>query len=201
MEREAPSKQPLVVDVDVDENLPSLMGPLMPKLLFANERTFLHWMHACVMIASIAMAIIATATRAQPVMLWFGAVLSLCAVVLIAYAYRTFSWRASELAARRGERIDDPLGPMLLSGALLVRAARDPNRCPPPAAAQPVATQRGPDGSAAPRARRARARSHARRPLAGGHRCRPLPPAAGDVRSRTRSCLRRACSATCVRIL
>ena len=128
MERVPPTAQPLVGD----ESLPSLMGPLMPKLLFANERTFLHWMHSCIMIAFIAMAIIATATRAQPLMLWFGAGLSIVAVALIAYAYRTFSWRAAELTARRGERVDDPLGPMLLSGALLVRASlpdRPSTRC------------------------------------------------------------------------
>ena len=37
----------------------------------------------------------------------------------MAYAYWTFNWRTTRIAARNGQRADDPIGPTLLSGVLI----------------------------------------------------------------------------------
>ena len=40
-------------------------APLEPKLLFANERTYLHWMHGCVTISSAGMVLAAGSGKAN----------------------------------------------------------------------------------------------------------------------------------------
>ena len=121
--------------------------PVEPKLFFANERTYLHcerrpnsrsrtvldlvWrhreppracdagMHACVTLASVAMALTAASNATTPLRLAAGIILSLASIGLMAYAYWTFNWRATRIAARSGQRADDPIGPTLLSGVLI----------------------------------------------------------------------------------
>ena len=83
-------------------------APLEPKLLFANERTYLHWMHGCVTISSAGMVLAA------------GSGLSLLAIGLMWYAYATFIWRMDRITARTSARVDDRFGPMILAGSLLV---------------------------------------------------------------------------------
>jgi len=76
-------------------------------------------MHACVTLASVAMALTATSNAETPFSLAAGIILSLASIGLMAYAYWTFNWRASRIAARSGQRADDPLGPAMLAGVLI----------------------------------------------------------------------------------
>ena len=94
-------------------------APLEPKLLFANERTYLHWMHGCVTISSAGM-VLAAGSGSSPTLLAAGGALSLLAIGLIWYAYATFIWRMDRITARTSARVDDRFGPMILAGSLLV---------------------------------------------------------------------------------
>ena len=95
-----------------------MQSPVEPKLYFANERTFLHWMHACVTLASVAMALTSSSDSSTPLRLAGGVLLSLAAIGLMGYAYWTFNWRANRIASRSGQRADDPIRPALLAGVL-----------------------------------------------------------------------------------
>tara|TARA_B100000768_G_C10909929_1_gene221190 strand:+ start:23 stop:298 length:276 start_codon:yes stop_codon:yes gene_type:complete len=76
-------------------------------------------MHACVTLASVAMALTAASSAQTPYSLAAGIILSFASIGLMGYAYWTFNWRASRIAERAGKRADDPLGPALLSGVLI----------------------------------------------------------------------------------
>ena len=95
-------------------------GPLEPKLYFANERTFLHWMHASLTLTSVGMVLVAMDDD-SPAPLVIGVALSLISVLLIAYAYRTFIRRIGFIRSRSAtERVDDPVGPVVLAAAVIV---------------------------------------------------------------------------------
>ena len=71
-------------------------------------------------LAAIGMVLTSASDENSPVMLVLGVILSLVAVGLMWYAYRVFLWRMERIGSRASERADDPLGPMLISGSLLV---------------------------------------------------------------------------------
>uniref|UniRef100_A0A7S0J3U3 DUF202 domain-containing protein n=1 Tax=Calcidiscus leptoporus TaxID=127549 RepID=A0A7S0J3U3_9EUKA len=97
----------------------STPGPLEPKLFFANERTLLHWLHTCLTLTSIGLVLTAASDSTSPIMLTAGVILSIVSVALMWYAYRVFLWRMDRISSRAGERADDPIGPLLISGALV----------------------------------------------------------------------------------
>jgi uncharacterized membrane protein YidH (DUF202 family) len=112
------------------------VGPLRPKLLYANERTFIHWSHTCTLLSSTAMAITSSkglasfgaadgaADGAQPAgslaTLLAGVTLSCLALALLGYAHRTYFWRARAITAHSEARVDDPNGPPMLACVLLL---------------------------------------------------------------------------------
>lgn len=65
------------------------------------------------------MALTAASNATTPLRLVAGIILSLASIGLMAYAYWTFNWRTTRIAARNGQRADDPIGPTLLSGVLI----------------------------------------------------------------------------------
>lgn len=101
-------------------------GPLRPKLLYANERTFIHWSHLCTLLSSTSMAVTSSARIGETSGLaayassGLGWGLSLVALALLAYAHHTYHWRAARIIYQADQRCDDPLGPQVLAGALLV---------------------------------------------------------------------------------
>lgn len=106
------------------------VGPLRPKLLYANERTFIHWSHICTLIASTAMAITATAPKAgfqagprSVIALYAGGMLTCTSLALLGYAHRTYFWRAHQIMRHSDQRCDDGLGPQMLAYSLLVAIA------------------------------------------------------------------------------
>ena len=98
------------------------MGPLEPKLFFANERTFLHWVHASLTLASVGMLLMALQDGANSYLpLALGTVLASTSVALIWYAYRTFLWRLERIRSRTTtQEIDDTNGPVLLATSVIV---------------------------------------------------------------------------------
>jgi uncharacterized membrane protein YidH (DUF202 family) len=101
-------------------------GPMRPKLLYANERTFIHWSHTCTLLASSAMAIVsnpkvgARLGGSALAGMVGGVILSLIAVALLAYAHRTYFWRARAILSHSNARCDDARGPVILASALLL---------------------------------------------------------------------------------
>eukprot|EP00304_Pavlova_gyrans_P002559 CAMPEP_0206047332 /NCGR_PEP_ID=MMETSP1466-20131121/20950_1 /ASSEMBLY_ACC=CAM_ASM_001126 /TAXON_ID=44452 /ORGANISM="Pavlova gyrans, Strain CCMP608" /LENGTH=383 /DNA_ID=CAMNT_0053422343 /DNA_START=11 /DNA_END=1162 /DNA_ORIENTATION=+ len=82
-----------------------------PKVFFANERTFLHWMHMCVTLAAVAMAIMA-AGGDEPGLALPGLILSVLSGMFIIYAWYMFMWRGEALKAKI-DHLDDRVGPTL----------------------------------------------------------------------------------------
>ncbi|KAH9062767.1 vacuolar transporter chaperone 1 [Lactarius vividus] len=88
-----------------------------PKVSFANERTFLSWLHFTVVLGGLAVGLLNFGDKVGKIS---AAVFSLVAVGIMGYALYTYHWRANSI--RRGGRgpFDDRLGPTLLCAALLI---------------------------------------------------------------------------------
>lgn len=90
-----------------------------PKVFFANERTFLKWMFAVVILISVSMTVMSINSHALP----YGATLLVTACVLIMYALGLYRWRLHKILNREGTRLDDRIGPFLIAFCLLAAAA------------------------------------------------------------------------------
>jgi len=88
-----------------------------PKVAFANERTFLSWLHFTVILGGLAIGLLNFGDKVGKIS---AAMFSLVAVGIMGYALYTYHWRANSI--RKGGRgpYDDRLGPTLLCAALLV---------------------------------------------------------------------------------
>ncbi|KAH9977850.1 vacuolar transporter chaperone 1 [Lactifluus volemus] len=88
-----------------------------PKVAFANERTFLSWLHFTVILGGLAVGLLNFGDKVGKIS---AAIFSLVAVGIMGYALYTYHWRASSI--RKGGRgpYDDRLGPTVLCAALLV---------------------------------------------------------------------------------
>jgi len=88
-----------------------------PKVAFANERTFLSWLHFTVILGGLAVGLLNFGDKVGKIS---AAMFSLVAVGIMGYALYTYHWRANSI--RKGGRgpYDDRLGPTLLCAALLV---------------------------------------------------------------------------------
>jgi len=88
-----------------------------PKVAFANERTFLSWLHFTVILGGLAVGLLNFGDKVGKIS---AAMFSFVAVGIMGYALYTYHWRANSI--RKGGRgpYDDRLGPTLLCAALLV---------------------------------------------------------------------------------
>ncbi|KDD73256.1 hypothetical protein H632_c2376p0, partial [Helicosporidium sp. ATCC 50920] len=100
-----------------------------PKTLFANERTFLSWLHMAVTIGSISSAMLGLsgATRRRrgegsgegdPMQL-VAVLLLPVAILICAYALLVYGWRSDQIANRTSRYIDDRRGPLVLAGVVV----------------------------------------------------------------------------------
>jgi uncharacterized membrane protein YidH (DUF202 family) len=90
-----------------------------PKLFFANERTFISWLHMAVVMASIAIGVLAftpTDAMAQD----FAMCLMPIALMFVGYALRTYLVRSEKIKSRDANRWDDPYGPVILTSCLVI---------------------------------------------------------------------------------
>ncbi|KAF9006568.1 hypothetical protein BDQ17DRAFT_1239184 [Cyathus striatus] len=88
-----------------------------PKVSFANERTFLSWLHFTVVLGGLAVGLLNFGDKVGKIS---AAMFSVVAMAIMVYALYTYHWRAASI--RRGGRgpYDDRLGPTVLCIALLV---------------------------------------------------------------------------------
>ena len=98
-------------------------GLLMPKDLFANERTFIHWVHMAVILVSFGSTAFAFADAGarfiSPAARFraacYGGMLCVGASVLACYALLTYRWRARHILAKDQPEWGDPQGPLLVT--------------------------------------------------------------------------------------
>ncbi|KNZ74822.1 Vacuolar transporter chaperone 1 [Termitomyces sp. J132] len=87
-----------------------------PKVSFANERTFLSWLHFTVVLGGLAVGLLNFGDKVGKIS---AALFSIVAMAIMVYALYTYHWRAASI--RRGGKgpYDDRLGPTILCVALL----------------------------------------------------------------------------------
>ena len=98
-------------------------GLLMPKDLFANERTFIKWVHVAVILVSFGSTAFAFADAGarfiSPAARFraacYGGMLCVGASVLACYALLTYRWRARHILAKDQPEWGDPQGPLLVT--------------------------------------------------------------------------------------
>ena len=99
---------------------PTRLQKVEPKISFANERVFMHWLHNGVMLYTIASGILAFASQeGENWAVWYAMALLPIALAFCIYAMHVFLWRAERIKTRIPGRWDDVRGPMLIGGALV----------------------------------------------------------------------------------
>ena len=88
-----------------------------PKVFFANERTFLAWMHMSVTLASISVAIVAFAEANKWSQL-YGLLLMPCAIAFCGYSLWMYIKRAGMIRRKDPGPYEDLAGPIVLSAML-----------------------------------------------------------------------------------
>ena len=91
-----------------------------PKVFFANERTFLAWMHLSVMLAGASIAILAFAEDQNPVSQLYGVVLLPVAIAFVVYSMYQYQRRTNMLRTRHPGPYEDTVGPTVLGIMLMV---------------------------------------------------------------------------------
>ncbi len=98
---------------------PTSIQKIEPKVFLANERTFLHWLHHGVILATIASGILAfSATNDENWGVWYALILLPISLGFCMYALHVFLWRADRIKTRIPGRWDDPFGPLVLGGTI-----------------------------------------------------------------------------------
>jgi SPX domain protein involved in polyphosphate accumulation/uncharacterized membrane protein YidH (DUF202 family) len=104
-----------------DTLAPTSVQKIEPKIFFANERTYLHWLHHGVILSTIASGILAFSAESGETWGEFYALLLLpLALAFCIYALNTYLWRADRIKTRIPGRWDDPYGPIYLGSVLVV---------------------------------------------------------------------------------
>uniref|UniRef100_A0A383VD06 SPX domain-containing protein n=1 Tax=Tetradesmus obliquus TaxID=3088 RepID=A0A383VD06_TETOB len=101
------------------------MMRIEPKTFFANERTFLSWLHMAVTLGSIAAALLGfsntkgqTGLSAHLVEI-IALILLPVAISMCGYAIFIFKWRSDMIAKKRPQHFDDRVGPLGLCAAVV----------------------------------------------------------------------------------
>ncbi|KAL7472453.1 hypothetical protein ACHAXS_012788 [Conticribra weissflogii] len=102
-----------------DALAPTSVQKIEPKIFFANERTFLHWLHSGVTLYTIAAGILAFASDTHSVAVhWYAMALLPISLGFCLYALHLFLWRAEKIKTRIPGRWDDSRGPLILGTIL-----------------------------------------------------------------------------------
>lgn len=99
---------------------PTSVQKIEPKVFFANERTFLHWLHAGITLYTIASGILVFSQDSAIWARYYAMALLPIALGFCMYALHVFLWRADRIKTRIPGRWDDQRGPYLLGGLLVI---------------------------------------------------------------------------------
>mmetsp|Transcript_20195 Transcript_20195/g.42079 ORF Transcript_20195/g.42079 Transcript_20195/m.42079 type:complete len:726 (-) Transcript_20195:42-2219(-) len=102
-----------------ETSAPTSIQKVEPKLFFANERTFLHWLHMGVVVSGVASGILAFSKKGS-FGEWYGIMLLPISLGFVSYALHTLYWRSERIKLRVPGRWDNPMGPTILAAVLVV---------------------------------------------------------------------------------
>ncbi|KAK9471161.1 uncharacterized protein V1510DRAFT_421027 [Dipodascopsis tothii] len=88
-----------------------------PKVFFANERTFLSWLHFTVILGGLGVALLNFGDRVGR---FSAGLFTLIAMATMVYALVTYHWRAAAIRRRGAGPYDDRFGPTMLCFFLLM---------------------------------------------------------------------------------
>ncbi|KAM0673198.1 hypothetical protein GVAV_003363 [Gurleya vavrai] len=108
------SSKPLQLDID-DKRI-AIPVRVEPKVFFANERTFLSWLHFSIFIGGIGTAMMGLGDKKA---VWSGIVFIFVSVLFALYALYLYFWRAGKIRTRDPGPYDDLYGPALLVAVFL----------------------------------------------------------------------------------
>ncbi|VEU33989.1 unnamed protein product [Pseudo-nitzschia multistriata] len=91
-----------------------------PKVFFANERTFLAWMHVSIILAGASVAILTLSDYENIEKQLYGLIMLPVAVAFLVYAMYQYVKRAHMLRNKLPGPYDDTVGPTVLSIMLMV---------------------------------------------------------------------------------
>ncbi|OAG28845.1 hypothetical protein NEDG_00984 [Nematocida displodere] len=101
----ADADKPIIVPVRIE-----------PKVFFANERTFLSWLHFAIFIGGIGAALMGLGDRQAALS---GVCFVVVSVIFSLYALYLYFWRANQLKNKNPGPYDDHNGPMILVAVFL----------------------------------------------------------------------------------
>jgi uncharacterized membrane protein YidH (DUF202 family) len=90
-----------------------------PKVFFANERTFLAWLHASVLLAGASIAIVSMSDDNLLDQL-YGVILLPIAIAFMVYSMHQYGKRAQLIRRRAPGPYEDIIGPSVLAVALMM---------------------------------------------------------------------------------
>ncbi|KAJ3328450.1 vacuolar transporter chaperone, partial [Blyttiomyces sp. JEL0837] len=79
-----------------------------PKVYFANERTFLSWIHFCIVIGGLALGLLNFGDRVGQIS---GLVFTVVSMYFLVYSLYLYQWRTNMIRLRDGGPYDDRFGP------------------------------------------------------------------------------------------
>lgn len=86
-----------------------------PKVFFANERTFLSWLHFCILLTSLSITLVNFGDRVGRIC---GLALTSTSIIAMLYSIYQFLTRSRNIRKRAAGPYYDRLGPVLLSMTL-----------------------------------------------------------------------------------
>ncbi|KAI1012574.1 hypothetical protein LB504_008184 [Fusarium proliferatum] len=115
------SQQPLPEGVVAPTEWIKNMGELKvePKVWLANERTFLKWQHICILQGGLAVGLY-TAAGENTLASVIGLLFVLIAVFAGIWGYAMLRIRRTMIVERSGKDFDNMIGPMIISGSLML---------------------------------------------------------------------------------
>jgi len=88
-----------------------------PKVFFANERTFLSWLHLTVILGGLALGLL---NFGDKISIAAATMFTAVAMMVMLYALGIYLWRARKIRKRESGAYDDRYGPTFLCGILFV---------------------------------------------------------------------------------
>ncbi|KAI9356546.1 VTC domain-containing protein [Zopfochytrium polystomum] len=82
-----------------------------PKVFFANERTFLSWLHFCIVLGGLALGLLNFGDQVGQIS---GVLFTCVALLFMLYSLILFQWRADKIRRRDPGPYDDRVGPTVL---------------------------------------------------------------------------------------
>ncbi|KAM0678467.1 hypothetical protein BDAP_000866 [Binucleata daphniae] len=105
------------LQLDLDDKRIAIPVRVEPKVFFANERTFLSWLHFSIFIGGIGTAMMGLGDKRA---VWSGVIFILVSTLFALYALYLYFWRACKIRDRDPGPYDDLYGPAFLVGTFLL---------------------------------------------------------------------------------